>query len=239
MRRHGSVLLLAVRGITGKLLLLLAALAAVEAGLLAWTMARGYGNLENILKGSRVSLAFAGAMLALTAVCCLHGSDLGGGRSAYTLGRLSVGEGAVLFWWSLCYAAAFLVLMGFQLLVLLAFCRYWLTWADPAQVSPQAVFLAAHRNGFFHGLLPLEDWAVYVRNTLYALSLGVTCAAWSFWRRRDQWGVAVYGVAFLASLFFPVSTGDWANGLCFGFFTAMCAGVALYYVWREVRNGKV
>lgn len=236
MRRHGSVLLLAVRGITGKLLVLLAALAAVETLLFFLTLPEQ--SLELILENSHISMAFRAALLALAAICCLQGSGLRGGRARYTLRRLSVGEPAILFWWSGCYAAAFLILMGFQLLLLLGFCGYYLAHADPAQISAQTVFLAAHRDSFFHSLLPLEEGAVYVRNGLFAVTLGITCATWSFWRRRDTAAIAVYGVAFLVAVFFPTATGNWSACLFEGVLAVLAAGISIFYVWQEVRHGK-
>lgn len=234
MRRYWSVILLAARGVTGKLLVLFAILTAVEAALVAG-MGLGAEFLRFMLD-SNLSLAFRGAILVLAAICCLWGSDLRGGRCQYTLGRLQVGEMATVVLWGLCYALAFLALMGFQLLLILGVCG-WFAYANQGFSSAQTLFLAAHQDGLFHSLLPLEDWGIYVRNGLFALSLGLTCSAWSFWRRRNVPGMAVYGVTFLAVFFFPISTGSGPDGLVIGGLALAITVVALVFVWKEVRHG--
>lgn len=233
MRRYWSVILLGARGVTGKLLALLAVLAAAEAALVA-AVGLHTSFLVHMLDSSHLSLAFGIALATLAVICCLWGSDIRGGRCAYTLARLRVGEMTVVVLWGLCYTLAFLVLMGFQLLVILAACRWSM---GTAPISPQSVFLAAHQSQLFHALLPLEEWGVYVRNGLYALSLGLTCSAWSFWRRRNLPGIAVFGVVLLAAIFFPADLGGDSAGPVVGILTLAVAAAALAFVWKEVRHG--
>ena len=236
MRRYWSVILLAARGITGKLLALFAALAVVEAALAAG-MGQEEAYLRFALDSSHLSLAFRGAILILAAICCLWGSDLRGGRCQYTLGRLRVGEMSTVVLWGLCYTLAFLALMGFQLLLILGLCG-WFAHMNQGFSSAQTLFLAAHQDRLFHSLLPLEDWGIYVRNGLFALSLGLTCSAWSFWRRRrNVSSMAVYGVTFMAVIFFPLSTGSGTDGLVMGILALAVADAALIFVWKEVCHG--
>ena len=106
MRRYWSVILLGARGVGGKLLALLAVLAAVETGLMA-ALAYRTSNLDHLLDVIHLSLVFRAALVVLTVICCLWGSDLrGGGRCRYTLDRLGVGKMAVVVLWGLCYALA-------------------------------------------------------------------------------------------------------------------------------------
>lgn len=233
MRRYWSVILLGARGVTGKLLALLAVLTAAEAALVA-VVGLHTSFLVHMLDSSHMTLAFRIALAALAVICCLWGSDIRGGRCGYTLARLRVGEMTVVVLWGLCYALAFLALMGFQLLVILAACRWSMRGAP---ISPQSVFLAAHQSQLFHALLPMEDWGVYVRNGLCALALGMTCSAWSFWRRRNVSGIAIFGVALLAVIFFPASLGGGSSGLVVGILALAVAAVALVFVWKEVRHG--
>ena len=235
MRRYWSVILLAARGVTGKLLALLAVLAVAEAALVAGLGLRAE-FLAHMLDLSHLSLAFRGAILVLAVICCLWGSDLRGGRCQYTLGRLQVGEMTTVVLWGLCYALAFLVLMGFQLLLILGACG-WFAYVHGGFSSAQTLFLAAHQDDLFHSLLPLEDWGIYVRNGLIALSLGLTCSAWSFWRRRNVPGLTVYGVTFMAVIFFPLSTGSSPDGLVMGILALAVADAALVFVWKEVCHG--
>lgn len=235
MRRYWSVILLAARGVTGKLLALLAALAAAEAALVAGLGLRAE-FLAHMLDFSHLSLAFRGAILVLAVICCLWGSDLRGGRCQYTLGRLQVGEMTTVVLWGLCYALAFLALMGFQLLLILGACG-WFAYVHGGFSSAQTLFLAAHQDNLFHSLLPLEDWAIYIRNGFFALSQGLTCSAWSFWRRRNAPGMAVFGMALMAVCFFPLSTGSGPDGLVMGILALAVAATAMVFVWKEVRHG--
>lgn len=236
MRRYWSVILLGARGVAGKLLALLAVLTAAEAALVA-VVGLHTSFLVHMLDSSHMTLAFRIALAALAVICCLWGSDLrGGGRCGYTLARLQVGEMTVVVLWGLCYALAFLALMGFQLLLLLGACG-WFAHVNQGFASAQSVFLAAHQSQLFHALLPLEDWGVYVRNVLCALALGLTCSAWSFWRRRNASGIAVFGAALLAVIFFPADLGGGSSGLVVGILALAVAAVALVFVWKEVRHG--
>lgn len=235
MRRYWSVILLGARGVTGKLLALLAALAAVEAALVAG-LGLNAAFLAHMLNFSHLSIAFRGAILALTVICCLWGSDLGGGgRCGYTLARLRVGELTVVVLWGLCYALAFLALMGAQLLLILGICR-WSAGSDP--IPPQSLFLASYQNKLFHGLLPIDDWGVYVRNALYALSLGLCSSMWSFWSRRRGGGWSLYIVALLVVFTFPAEIGSGLDGLFLGALALIFTAVGLFFVRREVRDGE-
>lgn len=232
MRRYWSVILLGTRGVTGKLLALLAALAAAEAALLLAT--GGFSGMMPAvaMEGGHLAIAFRAALLILAAVCCLWGSDIRGGRCAYTLGRLQVSEMAAVALWGFCYTLAFLVLMGFQLLLLLGLC-WWSIRQCAGAVTGQWVFLTAHRDTLFHALLPLEDWGLYVRNVAYALSLGMNCSLWAFWSRRGGAGWLLYPVLALTVIFFPASTYD-NSGIAGGLLALALMAAALLFAWTEV-----
>lgn len=232
MRRYWSVILLGARGVTGKLLALLAALAAAEAALLLAT-----GGLSGMIPAvamevGHLAIAFRAALLILAAVCCLWGSDIRGGRCAYTLGRLRVSEMTAVMLWGLCYALAFLALMGFQLLLLLGLC-WWGIRQSVGAATGQWVFLAAHRDALFHALLPLEDRGLYVRNAAYALSLGMNSSLWAFWSRHGGAGWVLYPVLALTVIFFPVETYD-NGGIVTGLLALAMTAAALLFAWKEV-----
>lgn len=230
MRRYWSVILLGARGVVGKLLLLLLALTAAEAALVA--VFAGYTViLPHILNFSHLSLAFRAALAALAAICCLWGSDIRGGRCAYTLGRLQVDEMTVVVLWGLCYTLAFLVLMGFQLLLILAVGQH-------VSSTPQTLFLTSHQNELFHALLPMEDWGIYIRNGALALSLGMGCSVWSFWNRRSGAGWSLYLTVILAVIFFPMPTGSGLDGIFLAALLLIITGVGLFLVRKEVRHGE-
>lgn len=230
MRRYWSVFLLGTRGVAGKLAALLAILAAAEAGMIAvWGLNEPY--LSRMLDSSHVTLVFRIALAVLAAICCLWGSDIRGGRCAYTLRRLRVSEMTVVVLWGLCYAFAFVVLMGVQLLVILAVGQH-------VCLTSQTLFLTSHQNELFHALLPIEDWGIYIRNGALALSLGQCCSVWSFWSRRGGAGWSLYLTAILVVIFFPVPAGSGLDGVFLAVLLLCITAAGLFQVRKEVRHGE-
>ena len=236
MRRYWSVILLSARGVGGKLLALLAGLTAVEAALVGG-LGLQWGILHLVLDSSHLLLVFRAALVILAAICCLWGSDVRGGRCRYTLGRLRMNEWTTAVLWGLCYTLAFLALMGFQLLLILAAC-WWAMEANGGAAGPQALFLASFQNSLFHGLLPLEDWGGYVRNVLYALSMGMCCSVWSFWNRRQGGGWVLYFVTALVVFTFPMGIGGTLDGFFLGGLAMIITAAGMFFVWQEVHHGE-
>lgn len=235
MNKHRSVWMAAARGIAGPLALLLLVLAAAE-GILLWMSYQEYHltGLISLLEACPVAWVFRAALVLLTAACCLHGSGLGGSAVGATLGRLRVSELTVVLWWGLCYAMAFVILWAVQVGILLGTGWYFTAHAAPSAVSAQTVLLASWQVPFFHSVLPLDQWTGYVRMAVLSLGLGISCAAWSFWRRREGSGYAApfLVIVWVVSLTFaPLSlTMDILLVL-----TALAtAGISIYLVWEEV-----
>lgn len=235
MRKYGSVWMAAARGIAGPLALLLLVLAAAE-GVLLWMAYPDYEvtGLYFLLSDCPLVWFFRGALILLTAACCLHGSGLGGSAVGNTLGRLRVSELTVFLLWGLCYAMAFVILWAVQAGILLGAGAYYTAQAAPSMVSAQTVLLTSWQVPFFHAVLPLDQWTGYVRMTLLSLGLGIGCAAWSFWRRR---GASGYAAPFLVILWVVTITFGPANlsvDLSMILVTLTTAGISIYLAWKEV-----
>lgn len=235
MNKHGSVWMAAARGIAGPLALILLVMAAAE-DILLWMSYQEYHltGLTSLLEECPVAWVYRAALVLLAAACCLHGSGLGGSAVGATLGRLRISELTVVLWWGLCYAMAFVILWAAQAGILLGAGWYFTAHAAPSAVSAQTVLLASWQVPLFHAVLPLDQWTGYVRMAVLSLGLGISCADWSFWRRREGNG---YAAPFLAILWVVTITFDPTN-LSMDIFLILAAlataAVSIYLVWEEV-----
>lgn len=235
MRKHLSVWMAAARGIAGPLALVLLVMAAAEGALLWMAYQENHLlGLTSTLEACPAAWVYRAALLFLAAACCLHGSGLGGSAVGNTLGRLRVSELTVVFWWGLCYAMAFVILWAVQAGILLGAGWYFTAHAAPSAISAQTVLLASWQVPLFHAVLPLDQWSGYVRMALLPLGLGIGCAAWSFWRRREANGYAApfLAIVWVVSLTFaPLSL---TMDLLLVLTTLATAGISIYLVWEEV-----
>lgn len=235
MNKHGSVWMAAARGIAGPLALLLLVMAAAE-GILLWMSYQEYHltGLISLLEACPVAWVFRAALVLLTAACCLHGSGLGGSAVGATLGRLRVSELTVVLWWGLCYAMAFVILWAAQAGILLGAGWYFTAHAAPSAVSAQTVLLASWQVPFFHAVLPLDQWTGYVRMAALSLGLGISCAAWSFWRRREGSGYAAPFLVILWVITITFEPTDLSMDIFLILAALATAAVSIYLVWGEV-----
>lgn len=237
MKKHLSVWMAAARGIAVPLALILLALAAAE-GLLLWRACQGAetSGFQMLLESCPLIWIFRAALVLLAAACCLHGSGLGGSALTNTLGRLRISELQVVLWWGLCYAMAFVILWAVQAGVLLGAGAYYTAHAAPSAVSAQTVLLVSWQVPLFHAVLPMDQWTGYVRMACLSLGLGMGCAAWSFWRRREGNGYAApfLAIVWVVSLTFaPLSL---SVDLLLILTALATAGASVYFIRGEVRG---
>lgn len=188
MKKHLSVFMLMARGTIYKVLGLLFVTAAVELAIFYKRADPALYTLDQVFNTDSVPLfALFASVLVLTVILCLNGCQ-SGSQQSYTLQRLSIPERNICLMQGLYNTVCYFVLWGVQLLIALVVCGYYMSQTDPAASSNQAVFLAAYSDGFFHALLPLQDWPLYFYNVVLAISLGFTSAALPFWRRHGKAG---------------------------------------------------
>ena len=230
MRRYTSVLMLGARGVVVPLLAILLLMGAAEAGLVFWELSRGW-ILERFWSESHVVWAYRAALVLLAAACCVHVSDLGGSRVYYTMHRLRISEWTATVLLGLCYGAAFVVLWVVQAGILTAVTAYN---ASCAGAGSQAVFLISWCDDFFHAMLPLGQWTGYVRQLLLSLGVGMSCAVWSFWRRRSSFGYAAPAMVIAAAVFTGFGCRDFVVDICLAVGACIVAACSLYFVSVEV-----
>ena len=157
------------------LLGILAVMVAVELGLFYWAMVRyPGGNLEQIMTDSCISLAAGTAFMVLSGVLLVMGRDRQV-KSSYTLQRLGVTAGRGFFLHAAYNALCYFILWGVQLAAALLLCLLWKR-ENLALWENQTMLLAFYRVPFLHGLLPLGDWYIYLRNVLWFAMMGCVTA---------------------------------------------------------------
>lgn len=191
MRSYRSVVLLFSAHSARKLLLLLAALAALEVGLfLGLAPDPASHGLEVCLAACGTPLRWV-LLLAFALFCGLLVRDRASGhhRLRYTLDRLAVSPRAVLLCQAVYAALAFLLFWAVQALTLLVCC--WLYQRQGGTLGPQTVFLACWRDPLLHSFLPLEDGSRWARDLVLAVCLGGTAACAAVQLRHQKKPIAL------------------------------------------------
>ena len=193
-----------------KFVLLLLLMAAVETGLFAIQINAGL-DLELALECGHIDYVCTMSFSILCAVMSVTGCQHSG-RLGYTLARLRVSKwGAFLCHW-LHNSIYFFLFWCAQTGIVLGLCQLH-KYALGVDYGPQALLLASYRLNFFHSLLPLADWGVYVCNVLTVLALGAATAQFSALERRGKRGKAAIFMAALTMGFFRRGIGSATNGI--------------------------
>ena len=250
MNRHLSVLALAARQTIGKVMALLAVMAAAETALFAWAMSRGLTRaimddktcpapVEDLFDFGRISWVYWIALAMIFALLLLNGMELRGGKKGYTLRRLRISEEAAVLWAGGYNALCFLALWAVQAALALGFCLWYAGTLDPAYASGQSAFLAFYRSGFLHGLLPLADVSRWVRALACTAALGLTTAMFGYYQRNRSKSIVALVVLTLSLMSYGTAPG--AAGLDWGMVTlfALISGWQLLMLRRAWKEGGV
>ena len=248
MNKHLSVLGLWARQTMGRVLALLAALAAAETALFAWALSRGLTRnimddqtcpapVEDLFDFARISWAYRIAVVLLFVLLLLSGTELKGGRLGYTLRRLRISEEAAVLWQGGYHTVCLALLWAVQAALVLGFCLWYAGTTDPAYVSGQSAFLAFYRSGFLHGLLPLAEVSRWARAFAFFLALGLASAMFGYHQRHGRKGIAAFIILALALMSYGTAPG--AAGLDWGmsFLFALISGWQLFVLWTAWKGG--
>ena len=204
MRKHIAAAGLYVRMNILRVITIL--LITVTAEVLLFCRAASLPNtgLEDVIARSGVLWVMAAAFVLLTVQLCTAGGDRGG-RQNYTLQRLALQERTVTFWQMAVNALFYLLFWTLQGLALIILCAVVRDTGDV--LSGQALFLACWRSPLLHGLIPMGEVLIWIRNVAFCAVLGIVTAKFSWCRRRGKFGVGVLFAAAACLLFFPREVG--------------------------------
>ncbi|MEA4891404.1 MAG: hypothetical protein VB085_02415 [Peptococcaceae bacterium] len=240
MKRYFSVLMIAARStiykITGLLLLMGAAEAALFYRLLQKSAAEGPAPLESLITRSRLSLICGLAFFLLCVILSLVGYEFSGSKTRYTIQRLSLPEEAAVLLWAFYNMLCFLIFWAAQLLVVLLLCRLYISVMEPTYWNRQTIFLAFYRSGFLHSLLPLEETSRWLRNGALILGLGLAGACFPLKQRRGQKGLAMAVLAALTFITFPQEMGSFGSDAIIMLIALGTAAYSFYGIWWGPRD---
>lgn len=234
MRKHLSVFALCIRQKLWKTLLILAAMAAASVAAFAVLGVQrawggGYGPGNTVLWGLDAA-AYLGVML----VCCGSGR---GAKCGYTLQRLQISERWALIWDALAASCCFFLLYFAEILTVFALAVWYQCSADYA-LGAQGVFLMLARSSYLHGLLPLGEGIVWVRNALYLLCAGLCCAAAACKGRDGKRAVASIALPVFLATRLPVQLGAGSTSSLWLIVALIWAGAAFGSALYAAHNGK-
>lgn len=216
MKKHISVLCLAARSSVYKVILILLLMAAAQAGLFLYYLqeglkiaAAGIANtpLESLFDKPLLQAVFGAAFFAVTFFLCRTGCAFGA-QPGCTLDRLSLSPVVVWLWQAVYNTSVFLILWFAEAAASMGMCVLYLHFADPSVLSVQTAFLATYRSEFLHGIIPVYDIALWVRNFVFALTLGTVTATFPFKQRRGKFAGEVLLCAVLLPGIFGCTPGE-------------------------------
>ena len=200
---------------------IVAVMALAQAAFFVQTMNRTKG-LEETFHGSYFGLFGWLAGTALILVLFLKGRD-GKEKTNYTLRRLGVTPQKSFYLHAVHNTLCFLILWAAELLVAIALCLVFRA-ARPELWENQSMLLAFYRRPFLHGLLPLGDWYLYIKNILWCAIFGeltatsrnpfsciplASCLALIFPVEMGAgvpWAAILWGIAILLVISFAITT---------------------------------
>lgn len=237
MKRYYSVLAIGARSSIYKIIGILLAMVALQAGLFyllaAQTPAKAPLSPEGMILQSHIPWVSAAAFAAVCGVLCLAGSEVSHSRVRYTIRRLSVRERETVLLWAGYNTMCFLLFWAVQALILLLLCKWYLGGLDPAYHSRQSLFLACYRSAFLHSLIPMEEVSRLVRNLLLAAALGLLTARFSFLQRRDKKSIGIFVLAAITILFFSQPMGSGTEDFFMGFLAASAIVFGISSIWED------
>lgn len=208
MRRHISVLMLYVRSTLYPVLAVLLLTAAAELigfRLLGCDQAGSFGE------GYRIPLqtVFSAAYVLTVCFCC--GSVRKTVKTGYTLQRLRISEIWVFVWHSVSNICMLALLWMTQVFVVLLLARQFAAGENYMQ-GAQGMFIDFYRTEILHGLLPLDEVSLWVRNGLCLLASGTAIAYGTLRARYGKFPLALQIVTALTLRTFPAPIGSGTEG---------------------------
>ncbi|MBR5490729.1 MAG: hypothetical protein IKV79_05605 [Oscillospiraceae bacterium] len=185
MKKHLSVFMLMARSCIYKIMLIMAAMAAVEIFLTLFLPNPRTQLLYDLIDLSRIRFVYYAA-ISLAVFTLISCCSVGSSNPRHTIERLSVSERWVIVWHWLTAALALFALWFWQIILLYGISLWHSLAAESGYISQQSIFLANFRSDFFHSVLPLEDMSRLLRNIIMFICMGGVCASSAHKIRRGK-----------------------------------------------------
>ena len=185
MNRYLSVFGLAARSTLVKLIMIIAAMGAVQAGMFIYALNQAEGSvlLENFIKDSKIIYVLGIGFLAYYATLC--GVSKNTSNAMMTMHRLMIPE-RTANWITVIYnIMALVIFLAVELGICLALAKVYLN-SDISGQYQHVLFTAFYRSDLLHPLLPMEDYVTLANDILLIISLAVTAAFAQQQHRRGK-----------------------------------------------------
>lgn len=213
MKQYISLMMVAARSRLWQVLLITAGACTAEVLLFRSRVAvlttENWTSLYNLLRQSRFPLVFTAGLMLVCLSLASFGMEWGGSKLGYTLRRLPCGEEKATLVFALHHFFCLLIYWGGQVAVVWymagLYTNMGLTAIPPIDTySPLLLFYECE---YLHGLLPVEDWPIYIRNVAMLATLAMVAATCSYHWRRGNKPFTILPLSVFAGLTFPANTG--------------------------------
>lgn len=208
MKQYISLMMVAARSRLWQVVLITAGTCAVQIALFQ----RHLSGLSqenwstSLSEGDFVFPLTVGLMLVCLSLASF-GMEWGGSKLGYTLRRLPCGEERATLVFALHHFLCLLIFWGGQMgAAWFIATRYndYLIQNGLGQVWPLILF---YSNSALHGVLPVQDWPIYIRNVVMLATLAMAAATCSYHWRRGSKPFTVLPLSAFTGLSFPAATG--------------------------------
>ncbi|MBQ9112174.1 MAG: hypothetical protein IJY08_01175 [Clostridia bacterium] len=189
-------------------------------------------RLENVLENCGMGWVLLDAFVLITVCLSLTFTERGA-VTGYTLRRLSVGEKQVFFMQAVYNCCIYVALLCLQIALGYGLCRWFLEVSPSDYVSGQSVFIAFWRVELLHSVLPLNEAALWIRNGMIAVSLGLGTACVSFKQRRRKPALSAVFLTVWTAALFVRDIGDTFTAVLTMLVCAGVAALSLYAVFKK------
>ena len=153
------------------------------------------------LSGGALAGLLALAFLLLSALLLLATTGRGARRPGYTLARLPLSPGWVVFWQGVYNTLVYLLFWGVQALVLVGI--GWYYGRQGGFLGTQTLYVTVWELDLFHFFLPLDLPGRWVSNAALAAGLGFTAALFTEGLHRGRKNFTFFVLAACCFLFLP------------------------------------
>lgn len=189
----------------------------------------GFPSLVNGNGAGFWGYTFLAAYIGCVAACLMWGASKS--RYEYTLQRLRVADSAIWCCNAVVSSMYFALLWFAELAVIYVLVKVYVASPD-YQLGPQGMAMIFYSSPFLHGLCPLAETGLWIRNALYVLTSGILCASIGLAQLQDKKVVYVFAlVAVIIADDFSVGPG--AETYVGAVAMCACAAVVTLIVFRN------
>lgn len=234
MKKHSSVLMFFVQNKIYKVLFVLLAMSVVSIlgfRYSGFTHAPVFGaNHGDWFLGGICLLGYAGCVLSCTEFSSAKSKRL------YIYQRLRISEREILLWDMMTSILIFLVFYAVEIIILCTAAGMYAAAPGYTQ-GEQGMIAAFYRSSFLHGMIPMAERGLWIRNILYAIVTGTECACSSLNLRHNSRMLSTsFCLAAVVALRFPAEVGRESY-----IFTVIIVAVAIFSfvrTYKRSHNGK-